>query len=499
MTSDQQLNEHRIDTVDHIDCSCIEEPQPDEMFDTDPTGNVDPDDLFTVDVAVENADPLCIKIQDLIHRGKISKDKFFYKYLSDVVEIMYNPFHEYDREVVEFFNTITYLGGRRTACFIRGPMNLGDGRNSHVSLTEKKMNLGGPSETICAKYQAGYTPESGIIKPLSLGHIELLKNSEAKPLVEIPTKLIAFPCAFANDGTALKPAIEFDSRLKENIGLKTPIDIDYVKANPTPSPDHLKENIVTEAIISSLKSSDNYCSLPVAVDYATQSGKTGDDMTNFFEGHIKTLQVCESCQKQAPHRRYIVTHQQINCSSFCEVCYETKTVCDECSLLGQVSYIPSLRFCDCCHEKNSVCTRRVLMVLCSDCEQGNKTAFETIKAKLEAGNEDPELTLLSILPDCPHVGKSIKAAFSNWWLKCRNEQINLALIRTLRNRSDTATKDKFKKLIPKNDHVKNKNRQDPSAVLTLTSNKFTDELKNSGYVYHTIIPEFFMQANDIIV
>jgi hypothetical protein len=58
------------------------------------------------------------------------------------------------------------------------------------------------------------------------------------------------------------------------------------------------------------------------------------------------------------------------------------------------------------------------MVLCSDCEQGNKTAFETIKAKLEAGNEDPELALLSILPDCPHVGKSIKAAFSNWWLKC---------------------------------------------------------------------------------
>ena len=73
LTSDQELNEHRIDTVDHIDCSCIEEPQPDEMFDTDLTGNVDPDDLFTVHVAVENADPLCIKINDLIHRGKISK------------------------------------------------------------------------------------------------------------------------------------------------------------------------------------------------------------------------------------------------------------------------------------------------------------------------------------------------------------------------------------------------------------------------------------------
>ncbi|CAB3990798.1 Hypothetical predicted protein, partial [Paramuricea clavata] len=35
-------------------------------------------------------------------------------------------------QVVEFLNTITYLGGKRTACFIRGPMNMGDGRNSHM-------------------------------------------------------------------------------------------------------------------------------------------------------------------------------------------------------------------------------------------------------------------------------------------------------------------------------------------------------------------------------
>jgi hypothetical protein len=57
----------------------------------------------------------------------------------------------------------------------------------------------------------------------------------------------------------------------------------------------------------------------------------------------------------------------------------------------------------------------------------------------------------------------------------------LTAIRTLRNRSDKATKDKFRKLIPRNDHVKNKDRQDPSAVLTLTNKKFTDELRNAGY------------------
>lgn len=44
---------------------------------------------------------------------------------------MYDPFHPYDREVIEFFNTLTYLGGKAKTCFIRGPMNLGDGKDSH--------------------------------------------------------------------------------------------------------------------------------------------------------------------------------------------------------------------------------------------------------------------------------------------------------------------------------------------------------------------------------
>ena len=83
------------------------------------------------------------------------------------------------------------------------------------------------------------------------------------------------PCAFANDGTALKPAIEFDQRLKENVGLAIKADLPYVKQNEIPSPEVLKESIITEAIVSSLTTLDNKCSLPCIIDYATQNGKTG--------------------------------------------------------------------------------------------------------------------------------------------------------------------------------------------------------------------------------
>ena len=60
-------------------------------------------------------------------------------------------------------------------CFIRGPMNLRGGRNSQMLHNKIKMNLGGPSETVYSRHQAGYMPESGVIKSLSLGHLELLK------------------------------------------------------------------------------------------------------------------------------------------------------------------------------------------------------------------------------------------------------------------------------------------------------------------------------------
>jgi len=67
-----------------------------------PSGDsVDVNDLFTVYVGVEEADPLCLKIQDL-WREKLSKERIFYKYLNNVLEIMYNPLHKYDRGGLSF-------------------------------------------------------------------------------------------------------------------------------------------------------------------------------------------------------------------------------------------------------------------------------------------------------------------------------------------------------------------------------------------------------------
>ena len=246
--------------------------------------------------------------------------------------------------------------------------------------------------SLCRKYQAGYTPDSGILKALSLAFNEI-------------------PCAYASDGTALKPAIEFDSRLKQNIGLAIKVDLSYVKKTIIPSPDELKKNIITEAIVSSLTTLDNKISLPCAVEYSTRKGKTGDAMCSSFKKQIKTHQICQPCQMKMHHQRNILKPDDNKCESFCRQCFEQQEICENCKLLEHTSQISLLRRCTPYIENDLVWKRVVVLVLTSDCEQGNKTAFKNLQAEIESNEVDPCLSLLSILPDCPHVGKSLKANF----------------------------------------------------------------------------------------
>ena len=143
-----------------------------------------------------------------------------------------------------------------------------------------------------------------------------------------------------------------------------------------------------------------------------------------------------------------------------------KVVCDVCKERGHDSHISANRACTHCLENCEVCMKRVVLVFTVDCETGNKGAFEILRKSIEDESIDPYLSLLTVLhvPDCPDVGKTIKGSYSNWVLKLCNERRNLGILRTLRNRSSATIMAQIRKLLARNDHVKNKDRQDPSAV-----------------------------------
>ena len=437
---------------------------------------------------VEPVDPVAYLLHDLIKQGVVDTSKIFYRYVRDVLEslkaVSKKKVHEYDTEVLEFFNSISYLGGQRVTNFIRGPMNIGKGTNSG---SVPRINLGGPSQRTCDKRQAGYTNNPGVIKSLILANYDLLLKSSASPLIE-SNKFVVYPCALANDGTSLKPSIEFDERLKTNVGLLFNVDFDYITENPVPDPHFLDENIVTEALVSSITSLDNEVSLPCAVEYSAKKGKTGEAMFEMFTRQVKVVQLCMECVKKGKFNENIITDDGI-CTSSCKTCIDTNELCMKCKADGQIDIHPQFRRCYECIKDDRICIKRAVLVLTGDCESGNKAAYEMIRSKIVDGNIDQDLFYLSALPDVPHVTKSLKGSLKNWWLVQENERANLSQLVTLRNRSDRVTMELMKNFIPKNDHIKNKDRQDPSSVVTLTNLGLITYLQNVGLVVKTIIPE----------
>ena len=86
-----------------------------------------------------------------------------------------------------------------------------------------------------------------------------------------------------------------------------------------------------EALVSSITILKNNCSLPVAIKYSTKTSKKGDDMKSFFTEQIKTLQVCESCQKHTKDLKLTLQATCIHlCESECRQFIDLKDVCDQC-------------------------------------------------------------------------------------------------------------------------------------------------------------------------
>ena len=89
------------------------------------------------------------------------------------------------------------------------------------------------------------------------------------------------------------------------------------------------------------------------------------------------------------------------------------------------------------------------------------------------------------LPDTPHLAKSLKASFSNCYLTLFNERGCLSFLHTLRNKADIEEMKIMKNFIRKNDYVRNKDRQDPIAVLKLSDENVIKHMKEIGFVVHT--------------
>ena len=166
------------------------------------------------------------------------------------------------------------------------------------------------------------------------------------------------------------------------------------------------------------------------------------------------------------------------CESYCDSCFTSDAVCENCLIKGQTQVNPAWRACDYYLKNNFCCIKRVVLVITVVSESGNKQGLKQIQEELNESNINPHLSLLSLLPDIPHVLKTCKASFSNWYLQLNNERGCLSIFYTLRNRADHDVRKNVKSFLKSNDYVRNRDRQNPTRVLAICNPEFLTYIVN---------------------
>lgn len=393
--------------------------------------------------------------------------------------------------MLEFFQTIKYLGGAATAKFVRGPCHHGTGRGGIKEFNFSNANLGGPSDHALRKVQSGYTPFSGVFKGLLEAFQALVFNGPNPSSPVISTNVVqTVACVMALDGTALKPCIQFDDRLKICVGLTDPVDLELVTKHPQLSSEELKGKFVTEAVPYFLTSMDMKNAMPVAVDYVTKS-KNGEQGKAAMVEKICTVQVCRKCCQDAKSNNLIVSMASLGqdyCVTYCNVCWTAKKVCINCQRGGQTSHFPALRACTRCLNSRSKCEKVAVVVVTTDCEESNKQALTQLHDDAAKGRAPPELSLLAAMPDVVHLGKSLKCSWSNWILWFKGTRSTLAILYNLRREAEPELRMKLKKLLTE-ESVRNKDRMAVDPILLLTTPELLDVLQSVNRVVYMIVPE----------
>lgn len=207
-------------------------------------------------------------------------------------------------------------------------------------------------------------------------------------------------------------------------------------------------------------------------------------MKNQFLEGITILQTCKRCLLKSKSPDHVINDKASieHCISKCERCLDEEAVCTECLLAQQTSHLPPLRACANCLEDGVQCIRACVLVLTSDCESGNKTAFELIIDDFESHRLSPEY-IFSCLSNAVHVGKTLKASFANCMLLLDGERACLSVLHCLCDEDAT-----IRRVLPR-DAVLNKDRMDVDCILHLTKDVVLEELKKIGRVVHPILPD----------
>ena len=179
---------------------------------------------------------------------------------------------------------------------------------------------------------------------------------------------------------------------------------------------------------SSATNLNNDVCLPIVMYYCSKVGKSSDNTKETFLAKIRLIQMCKNCIVRTKDENMALTKSNfLVCERYCDNCFPSDAVCENCSIKGQTQVNPALITCHYCLKDNFLCIRRVVLVITVVRESWNKQCLKQIQPELNESTINPYLSLLSVLPDVPRVLKTCKASFSNWNLQLNNELGSLSI------------------------------------------------------------------------
>ena len=243
----------------------------------------------------------------LITQGIIPENHIYYMLLKNINNYIYHNSvsHKddgikfiWDPVVVDWCNSILYLGGNKVYNFLRGPGNFRQGRDADFNL--ERFNLPLPDERTCRRHNTVFSTQPGINRELLLNMLLILKAESIEPLIE-NSKCILFGVNVGRDGIGLKPELSFDPVRKVLVGSTIQIDIDYVKNNPSPDLVLLKKSMIKDGDTIVVTDLTNRVSLPIGIDYSTHF-QTGEEVKQLVQKRMEEIQMCYACIQQVTDR-----------------------------------------------------------------------------------------------------------------------------------------------------------------------------------------------------
>ena len=230
---------------------------------------------------IQFLDPVTEKLQNFLDADLLPRESMFYillksslTYVNWLVERQKNHSlqFEWDKEVLQFVESLEYHGSRKVVNLLRGPGHDGEGARVFLCIPDwVKWNWPLPGKTTRDKMYSGYSTENGILAPFLESFLQLASTSDGGILTLFEDKSVkVIPVMLAKDGMQqLKPGLLYDSKQGKLIGSTLNLSYNYIKQGE-PDRELIKSSIVQEAEVLCLTTADSKFSLPVGVNHLSK-------------------------------------------------------------------------------------------------------------------------------------------------------------------------------------------------------------------------------------